>query len=331
MNEPTDPQISSPLVSVIILNWNGSGVIAECLDAVRASTYKNVEIIVVDNGSTDDSLNIARHYTDVRIIENKQNLGYAAGNNRGLLQARGEYMVTLNNDAVVTPGWLEQPVAMFASDQRIGIIACRQMEYARRDYMDCLYGYPLASLRFQPMGNGRRFNANDPLLSEAGYVMSAGGAAAIYRKAFIHELGGFDERYGSFHEESDLCLRAFLSGWACAYAPDAVVFHMGHFSFDRVKKHYAYLHERNRFWFIFKFFPAAIIVKNIIPLLIMELRVIKWSIFKWKAVGSYYRARRDGFAGLAELLPDRKKWCALFKEKYPRYRLFMKEKKLPLS
>lgn len=271
-----------PLISVIILNWNGSDCIVECIESVEKTVYNNIEIIVVDNASTDGSPKTIRNkFPNVHLIKLDENLGYAAGNNRGFQHAQGKYIATLNNDVVVEPTWLGQPVYFLEGDESAGIIACRQMKYKNHETIDCLYGYPLRSLLFQPMGSGKQYSST-PLFSQPGYVIGAGGASAIYRKKLLDELGGFDERYYSYHEESDLCMRAFLSGWKCIYAPSAVVYHKGSFSFNRIKKQYAFYHERNRIWFIFKFYSSFFVLKNAFWIFLMELRLLRVMLIKRK-------------------------------------------------
>lgn len=322
--------MSTPLVSIIILNWNGVKCITECLESVVATSYKYTEIIVVDNGSTDGSPEIVKKYATVLLAALEKNIGFAAGNNAGFKIAKGKYIATLNNDVIVGPDWLQQPTELFEKYPSIGIVACRQMNYYHRDRIDCLYSYPQHSLLFKPMGFGKKFT-DDNLLSRPGQVIGAGGASAIYRKEVVIALGGFDERYFAYHEESDLCMRAFLDGWKCAYAPSAVVFHRGSFSFGRSIRQFAFYHERNRIWFIYKFYPFAYIAKNVFWILIMELRLIRVWLFKRNVGRAYFLARYHGFLGLVRLREDRKIYTAKFKEKQAIFNQFLRKKKLPLS
>jgi GT2 family glycosyltransferase len=323
--------MSNPLISIIILNWNVSDCIVECLESVEKTTYKNIEILVVDNASSDDSpILIKRKFPRVRLIVLDTNIGFAAGNNKGFAFAQGKYVVTLNNDIVVEPDWLIQPLEFLESDDLVGIIACRQMNYYNREIIDCLYSYPLRSLLFQPMGNGKRFSEL-PLYSTPGYVIGAGGASAIYRKKLLDSLEGFDERYGSFHEESDLCLRAFLTGWKCIYAPAAVVYHRGSFSFNRIKKQYAFLHERNRIWFIYKFYPTIFILKNAFWIILMELRVFRVFVMKRKAGMKFFSGIYHGLKGLKQFKNSRKTYVPLIKAKAILYLKFRKNKKISLN
>lgn len=324
---PVSTNMENPLVSLIILNWNGKECIDECLESVLKTDYDTVEILVVDNGSTDDSLTRIHNYPRIKLYALKENLGYAAGNNIGFKHARGNFIATINNDLVVEPDWLKQPLELFQSDPSIGIIACRQMKYGTHDTIDCLYAYPGHGLLFEPMGNGKNYSKKE-LFSQPGYVIAAGGASAIYRKEMLDSLAGFDEGYYSYHEESDLCMRAFLTGWKCAYAPASIVYHRGNFSFKRNRNALIFYHERNRIWFIYKFFPWKFILKNSIGILFMELRIIRILFFLRKSGQAYFSARYHGFRGLGRLRSARKTFTNLFIQKQGLFQAFMKNKKL---
>jgi GT2 family glycosyltransferase len=320
--------MSRSLFSIIILNWNGADCIEECLDSVCKTFYENIEVLVVDNGSRDDSLEIINKFSQVHLIALKENIGYAAGNNIGFKKAKGQFFATVNNDVVVDPDWLNEPAEFFKADDSIGIVSCRQMNYHHRDVIDCLYGYPLRSLLFAPMGNGKKYSSH-PLYSEPGYVISAGGASAIYRKELIDRLNGFDERYFAYHEESDLCMRAFLSGWKCKYAPSAVVYHRGSFSFNKIKKQFVFFHERNRIWFIYKFYPLKTIALHCFWLLIMKARLIRVWLFKRRIGLVLFKAWVHGIMEMSRMKKDRKIYTLKFREKQTEFKQFLRKKKIP--
>lgn len=111
---------------MVILNWNGHDVLAKCLDSVMRTDYHNLEIVVVDNASTDRSQAMVRdQYPSIRLVENRENLGYVGGNNVGIGSTRSDYVVLLNNDTTVDRSWIRELVKAAETDERIGILGCK--------------------------------------------------------------------------------------------------------------------------------------------------------------------------------------------------------------
>ena len=131
--------MTNPLVSVLIVNWNGAKWLPECLDSLLQTRYQPIEIVVVDNASSDESLAILEQYPMVKVVKNTENSGFAKGNNIGFPYTHGKYVVTLNNDMTVDPDWLTEPVDYLENDQELGSIACRQMKYSDHAVIDGLY------------------------------------------------------------------------------------------------------------------------------------------------------------------------------------------------
>lgn len=298
---------SSVLVSILILNWNGESILDECITSILKSEYQNYEIVVVDNNSSDRSLEVLSKYPGLKVISNRENLGFAGGNNIGFRHCEGRYIVTLNNDIIVEPNWLTEPVRILESDNAIGIIGCRQMSYFNREVIDSLYLVPTAFLLLDRMGKGKIFHDGEEKFTTLGYTIGASGASVIYRKTLLNQLGGFDERFFAYHEESDLHLRAFASGWKCLYVPSSVVYHKGSYSFSKAKKTFFYLHERNRIWYVYKNFPASFIFKNLPVIIYRELRTFVNVAIRRGLLGTYLRARIDAFKELKQFKDERKK------------------------
>jgi GT2 family glycosyltransferase len=304
-----------PLVSVIIVNWNGAEVLPECLRSLLALNCKDIEIVVVDNGSDDDSVNIINKICGgtAKIVRLEKNIGFAAGVNIGVQNAEGEFIATLNNDMVVEPSWLDPPLELLNRDMSVGIVSCRQMNYYDRSKVDGLYHYITKELVFMPFASGRMYHESD-LFSIPGYVISANGGSVIIRMKIFRALGGYDADFFGYMEETDFCMRAFLRGWRCAYAPDAVVYHIDGFSFKKNRKNQYYLRERNRVWFLYKNIPVVDILKHLFYILIMELRVLRVFCVKVKSPYLYIKARFDAFRGLSRYKRIRKENIALFRK-----------------
>lgn len=266
---------TNPLVSIIILNWNGSALLEECLDSVLKTEYKTIEIIVIDNGSKDNSLEMLKRYAkQILIFSNKKNIGYTQGNLQGFKAAHGRFLVTLNNDMTVEPSWLEEPINLLLSDSSIGAVSCRQMSYYQKDIVDSLYHYMLPDLTCQRAGFGKRLIDISNGLSPA-FVLAANGGSAIYRREMIDEIGGLDPFFYAYWEELDLGMKAFLNGWKTIYAPMALCYHKGSASFNKKKAKAQFYGERNRLIFLFKYFPISIIAKQWLFLLKLEMGMAK--------------------------------------------------------
>jgi len=200
---------SKPLVSIIIVNYNGMRFLRECFDSLAKIDYPNYEILFVDNASTDGSMRfISQNYPSAKIIANKENLGFATANSDASYVARGKYLFFLNNDTRVEPQIISRLVERMEVDPTIGICACKIMSYNGKTHFHTglgidIYGYPITK----------------------GDIFYSEGSSLMMRKALFHELGGFDGKYLFFHEDIDLAWRAWLIGYQVVPAPDAIVYH----------------------------------------------------------------------------------------------------------
>jgi GT2 family glycosyltransferase len=310
-----------PLVTIIVLNWNGSRLLGECLDSINGLLYDNIEVLVVDNASTDSSREVLQSYKGVRVITNASNLGYAAGNNVGFAAAKGEYIATLNNDVTVEPTWLVDPIAYLEQDESIGIIASRQMNYYDRRRIDGLYAHLDSCLLMKQAGRGEPYDDGNPLLGRPGFALGANGASAIYRKAMLDEIGCFDEAFYAYHEESDLCMRAFLRGWKCLYVPSAVVYHKASATFKNVPGALHFYAERNRVWFMYKYFPLSLLLRHAGSIFRSELSVIRSLWLRNRMPLVYVRARLAGLVGMFRYARQRRQNLRDFAAERERFRL----------
>ncbi|MEX0635717.1 MAG: glycosyltransferase family 2 protein, partial [Ferruginibacter sp.] len=204
--ESINPVSTLPLVAVVILNWNGRKFLEQFLPAVLASTYKNLQLVVADNASTDDSVSwLKNNYPTVEIIINISNEGFAKGYNLALKQVKADYYVLLNSDVEVTPGWIEPVVALMECDSTIAAAQPTILswnEKTRFDYagaaggwIDC-FGYPFA--------RGRVFDdceVNTGQYNKAQPCFWASGAAFFVKADLFKQLNGFDEYFFAHQEE----------------------------------------------------------------------------------------------------------------------------------
>lgn len=247
------------IVSVIIVNWNGKHLLAECLASLEAKGLKDSEIILVDNGSTDGSAAfVQEHFPAVQVVSLPKNLGFAGGNNAGIAISRGKYVALLNNDTRADSAWLATLVKEAeANPPSIGMWASKILSYEKPDTFDNtgLLLYP------DGLGRGRgRLETDHGQYDPPGEVFFPSGCAALYRRAMLDEIGLFDEEFFAYADDVDLGLRARLAGWGCRYVPAARVYHKYSASSSAYSPFKAFLVERNRIWVLLKYFPVELIL-----------------------------------------------------------------------
>lgn len=305
------------LVSVVVVNWNGLGYIAECLESIAGQTHSARELVIVDNGSTDGSLEWLRLHAagGNELIELPSNLGFAGGANAGIRAARGEFIALLNNDAVAEREWLAGLVDA-AVDPGIGMVASKILFYDQRCIIDKL-GH-----LFYPDGLNRGRGAGE--LDTGQYdrsreIFFPDGCAALYRRRMLDEIGLFDEQFFAYGDDADLGLRARWQGWKCAYAPGARVYHRHSSSLGKYSPQKAFLVERNRFWVAVKLLPLPVLMASPV-LTAWRFSWHVWSIVAqrglaggvsrdsgaWSLLCATLRAYASGFAGIGGILRKRR-------------------------
>ena len=212
-------------VSVIIPNWNGARFLPVCLESLRRQTYRDFITYVVDNGSIDGSLELLRqNFPEVVVVGFPENRGFSVAINAGIAASRGEYLVALNNDTEADPRWLEELVRALDSRPDIGFCASKVLDFTERLVIDSYGdGYTWAGLSFK-VGTLQR---DDGRFDRPLEVLSACGAAAIYRRSMLHDIGAFDEEFFCYMEDVDLGIRAQLAGYRCLAVPTARIYHIG--------------------------------------------------------------------------------------------------------
>ena len=248
-----------PLVSVIVLNWNGVGFLEECLNSLSNQSYKFSETIVVDNGSTDGSLELVKKkfFGSVKLIENGRNLGFSGGNNRGINAATGSYILLLNNDAVAERRWIEELVVAAEKDPKVGMCASKVLSYENRNIIDNV-GHLIYRDGLN-RGKGRLEEDKGQYDNEE-EVFFPSGCAALYRKKMFDEIGLFDEDFFAYGDDTDIGIRGRLAGWKCIYVPSAIVLHKYSGSSSPYSELKAFYVERNRVWIAVKYFPLTILL-----------------------------------------------------------------------
>ncbi len=271
-----------PAISIIIVNWNGRHLLGDCLQSLVRQQFRDFEIVLVDNGSTDDSLAfVRREFPSLRIVELETNLGFCAANNRGVDATRGQYILFLNNDTEVNPTMLGELHKVIQADPpEIGAWAVKMLRWDRRELIDnCGCGYSIFGAGYQLVSG----ELDGEAFSQAQVIFGPSGGAACYRRAVLDQIGLFDEDFFYSNEDLDLSFRAQLAGYRCRYVPSAIVYHRGSATSGATSDQTIYHIQRNSEWVFFKNMPAPLLRKCFLPHLLYSLAWIVYWMTKGKA------------------------------------------------
>lgn len=252
--------MNNPSVAIVILNFNGSAYLKKFLPFVIASTYPNKEIIVADNASSDDSLQVLeKDFSQIKVIVNTQNAGFAGGYNWALNLIEADYYILLNNDVEVTANWIEPIIELMESNQQIAACQPKILSYKNKNmfeyagasggFIDYL-GYPFLRGRVFDILEEDTNQYNDTIP-----VFWASGAAMFIKSKIFNECNGFDERFFAHQEEIDLCWRMQLKNYKIFVCPKSVVYHIGAGTLPRGGRK-VYLNFRNNLWMLTKNLPV---------------------------------------------------------------------------
>ncbi|MFQ5569980.1 MAG: glycosyltransferase family 2 protein [Rhodothermales bacterium] len=249
--------VSSPRVSIIIVTWNALPLLQRCLPSVVATDYPNLEIIIADNASTDDSADwVAATFPHIKLVRHPENWAFAKGNNAAIPHATGDYILLLNNDVEVPPAWLLPLVAVMEAEPDVAAVQPKLLQYHRRDHFEYAGGAGGFLDRFgYPFTRGRVFftlETDRGQYDDARDVCWATGAALLLRRAALEEVGLLDEQFIMHMEEIDLCWRLWRHGYRVRVEPASTVYHVGGGSLAQGDPRKVYLNFRNNLLMLFK-------------------------------------------------------------------------------
>jgi len=238
-------------VSVVIVTWNGRQLLADCFEALRSQSCPPHEVIVIDNGSADGTMEyLATIDWDVlKVLGLKENRGFSGGNNAALPLITGDVIALLNNDARPRENWISSAVQ--AIESGADMVACRILK-ADGETIDKAGHMIYFDGLNRGLGTGER---NGPSFSERVPALWPDGCAAFYRKEMIDEIGFFDDDFYLYGEDADLGFRARRAGFSCIYEPDSVVIHLQSASLGKFNPQKVFYVERNRIYLLIKNFP----------------------------------------------------------------------------
>lgn len=294
--------------SIVIPNLNGAGWLRDSIESIWAQTEQDFELIIIDNGSTDESLAIARSYVGrpgYTLVENQTNTGFSAAVNTGIGLAKGEYVVLFNNDAFAQPDWLAQLIAMADAEPRAFAVQSLMIRHFERDICDDAGDYVTLFGWACKRGDGmywRRY-------TKPGRIFSACGGASLYRKSILDEIGLFDELFFAYFEDVDISWRANSLGYKNLYCPAAKCYHIcgattGAVRYNEFKSVQS---GRNSILLPYKNMPLGMLLLNFIPLALGYL--LKILVFGLRGFWTpYIKGAREAFRAIPKVEKPKFRW-----------------------
>lgn len=299
--------LESPLVTIVVVNYNGAHFLPKLFSSLAAQTVRAFDLILVDNGSRDDSRTVAHALCaelqiPFTLVANDSNLGFATACNQGFAHARGQWVALLNNDAWTEPDWLAQMLAATTRGSKVGMVAAKMLFASRPDVINSA-GIALdwAGIAWDWRGG----MADDVDEHEIVEIFGACGGAALYSKAMLAEVGGYEDEFFIYLEDVDLAWRARLAGWRCLFQPRARVYHIHSATTGNNSPFKDRLLARNKVWVIVKDYPSpwlwlllpVLLTYDVAAALyralaVRNLAAIRGRIAAFRALPRYWRKRR---------------------------------------
>jgi GT2 family glycosyltransferase len=286
---------SDPLVSIIVVNYNGLKYCRDCFRSIRELNYPNYEVLMVDNFSTDGSVDyINDNFPEVKIIKLEKNLGFATANNIGADNANGEYLFFVNQDTALERNCLSNLLEAIQSDPTIGICGCKMLYWNDKNVINST---GLIANKISFVWDRGSFELDQGQYDDQNEVLSVSGAAMLMRKDLFLDLGGFDVKYFMYYEDLDIGMRTWLTGYRVLYVPDARIYHNTQYK-HADQYHFQYIDQRNRLRTIVKLFSLYNLVWMLLRSLFYDLtsiiswlRLRKFSLIKYRMMAVLWNLR----------------------------------------
>jgi len=275
--------------SIIIPNWNGQELLKDCLVSLAKQTYKNFEIILVDNNSTDNSIGFTeKNFPQVSIVKLKKNFGFAKAINTGVKKSNAKYVIFLNNDTEVDKNWFKNLVDCANLHPEVISVNSKLLNYYSRKLIDGI------GIIINEVGQAKSIGWQEKdsgQYEKEEYIFGATGGGSLFRRADFVKVGGFDENYFMYSEEVDFAFRAQFLGYKSIYSPKALVYHKHKATAKKLPQHIEYWQFRNMTQTIIKDFPTAIVLKKWrwLKIILVHLNTIFYQIkngFFWPPVAA---------------------------------------------
>jgi GT2 family glycosyltransferase len=287
-------------ISIIIPNYNGLEMLKQCLKSLDESILKPTEIIIVDNGSSDHSVEwVSENYPNIICIVNENNKGFSPAVNQGIAISKYKYVILLNNDVVVKNTWLQHLIDIAETNENIFSVSSKMLQYYNPDLIDDAGdSYTILGWAYK-RGDGTCAETN---YNKTDNIFSACAGAALYRRSILNEIGYFDENFFAYLEDVDLGFRALNAGYTNIFCSNAIVYHIG--SATSGSKYNTFkiaLTARNSVWLMYKNFHPFHWIVNL-PFIIIGF-MVKFIFFSIKGFGfDYLKSSLNAF----KKLPDKK-------------------------
>jgi GT2 family glycosyltransferase len=299
-----------PVISVVVVTWNRRELLRACLESLARQRHPSFEVVVVDNGSDDGSAELVRELAEsypvpLRLIANSSNLGFCTANNQGFAASHSELVALLNNDAEAEPGWLEALESVIRLYDDVGMAASKILVWEDPRIID------KCGHLIYPDGQNRGRGSGQPDHGQFDRVEEAlwpDGCAAMYRRAMLEDVGGFDEEFFAYADDAELGLRGRIAGWRCFYAPGAVVRHHRGATLGIGSARRLTLIERNRVLLVVKLFPWNLLWANA-GYHFARIAAGLWASIRNRGESRYYPGAKGKMAMASALI--RGKWSAL--------------------
>ena len=288
-------------VSVIIPNYNGENFIANCLDSMMVQSFSefgHMEIIVVDDCSTDTSVNIIKAYKNVTLLENPVNSGFDKSVNQGIMASQGKYCLLLNNDVVADPDFVKYLYLHIDDNPQVFSVSSKMIRFYERDKLDDTGDFYNIFGWGYKRGDGQSVDAHNKPTE----IFSTCAGAGIYRRSVLNEIGLFDEAFFAYMEDVDISYRALINGYQNRYEPKAICYHIGSATTAEGQKYSPFkvqISARNNIYVVYKNMPLMQLLINS-PFLLLGF-LVKYALFAKRGFG------RDYAAGIKEGLKNHRK------------------------
>jgi GT2 family glycosyltransferase len=299
----------APLISVIIVNFNGKDLLRDCIEALYNQSFEDLEVIVVDNASSDGSVQYLRTtYPDIKLLPLSENSGFAKANKEGLKAAHGNYIMLFNNDIEANKDCIKNLYEAMNAHPDVGICASKMIVYGQ-DTIDSAGDGFITSLKGYKRGEG----LPSGLYNSEEYIFGACAGAALYRRKMLDEIGFLDEDFFLIHEDSDFNFRAQLSGWKTFYVPSAVVYHKVRSSIGSMSDNEVYYTLRNIEFVRIKNIPVGLFIRCLPGFIIGTVSEFLYYALKHGKLGLFLKAKKDALKKLGPMLEKRKEIMKLKK------------------